>query len=96
MSLSVPFRGTQIKIRKWVPGDDVVTGDLIAIDTETHLIDFDRPAEYPDVVVLTAYGGRGVVDMVGWRDIPEYQSLLLEKNPTASSFTTPHDIWGWE
>lgn len=83
MSLSVPFRGIQIKIRKWVPGDDVVTGGLIAIDTETHLIDFDRPAEYPDAVVLTAYGGRGVVDMVGWRDIPEYQSLLLEKNPTA-------------
>ena len=69
-------------------------GSLIAIDTETELIDFEKPWLYPDVVVLTAYSGNGYVDFVRYRDIPEYLTKLLQatKESTYVFHNAPFDI----
>lgn len=58
-------------------------GSIIAIDTETTLIDFDRPWEYPELVVLTAYSGGDTVDFVYWYDVPEYLEKLFKLTPNS-------------
>ena len=85
----------QAEIVIWKPGDPIrAFGSLIAIDTETLLIDFNDPACYPDVVVLTAYGGGKYVDFVLWKHIPQYLDQLF-KTCTTSIFAfhnAPFDI----
>ena len=81
MALQFDAVGIHCKIRRWQPGQPVQTGNLIAIDTETHLIDHDRPRDYPDVVVMTVYGGKDTVDLVDWPDIPEYLDRLFAATP---------------
>lgn len=69
-------------------------GSLIAIDTETELIDFEKPWLFPDVVVLTAYAGNGYVDFVRYKDIPEYLTKLLQlsQKSTYVFHNAPFDI----
>lgn len=83
MSLQFDAVGIHCTIRRWQPGQPVQTGKLIAIDTETHLIDKDKPSEYPTVVVMTVYGGQDVVDLVEYPDIPEYLDRLFTSTPDA-------------
>lgn len=79
----------------WKPGDPIrAYGSLIAIDTETLLIDNNDPALYPDVVVLTAFGGGKYVDFVLWKNIPAYLNTLF-KTCTKTVFAfhnAPFDI----
>lgn len=74
--------GITCKVNVFQAGTEpTATGSIIAIDTETLLIDFDRPWIYPDVVVLTAYSGGDTVDFVYWYDIPEYLDKLFKLTP---------------
>lgn len=82
-SLQFEAAGIQCTIRRWRPGNHVLTGRMIAIDTETHLIDDKRSWEYPEVVVMTVYAGTDTVDLVEWTHIPEYLEILLTLNTTA-------------
>lgn len=85
--------GINAKVNIYLAGTDPkATGSMIAIDTETELIDFDRPWLFPDVVVLTAYGGGDYVDFVKYPDIPEYLSKLLKRDSIFVFHNAPFDI----
>lgn len=98
--LCVEAAGKTVVVRRWEPSMAVVKGARIAIDTETHLIDDTKPSEYPPVVVMTVYAGRGIVDLVMWPDIPTYLQRLLESCPDSLFVfhNAPFDIGvlGWE
>ena len=94
MSTNVEIAGVVARLRRWTPGDGVISSRMIAIDTETHLIDDTRPSEYPPSVVMTVYGGGDVVDLVMWQDIDEYlEGLFKADRDTVYVFhNAPFDI----
>ena len=46
MALKVPMLGLSPEIRLWTDGP-VATGDVVAVDTETELIDNEAPMDLP-------------------------------------------------
>lgn len=72
--------GRAFALNAWKPGQDVVLGPLIAIDTETELI-VDH--HFPDLVLLQVTAG-AQVDLVSYEDAPEYMRLLLRYNPDST------------
>ena len=77
--MNVSVLGIAPKVNLYQAGTEPkAIGSLVAIDTETELIDFDKPWLYPDVVVLTAYSGGEYVDYVTWDNIPEYLDRLFK------------------
>lgn len=91
MALKVPMLGLSPEIRLWTDGP-VATGDVVAVDTETELIDNEAPWIYPEVVVLTAYGGGDVVDLVTWEHIPAYMVKLLKRGCMLAFHNAPFDL----
>jgi DNA polymerase I-like protein with 3'-5' exonuclease and polymerase domains len=57
-SLSVGFAGKEFRFRQWCPGYGCTSKRRIAIDVETTLIDHERPAQVPTLVLGIAFDGR--------------------------------------
>lgn len=91
-NIVVPMLGLKPTINIWEGGPITGSGKLTAVDTETLMIDFDKPSEYPEVVVLTAYGGGDVVDLVKWAHIPSYLEALLLQKRTLVFHNAPFDV----
>ena len=84
--------GIRVKGILWKPGDPISAGRWTAIDTETYMIDENKPSEYPRVVVLTSYGGGRTVDLVTWEYIDEYLDLVFKLKPILIFHNAPFDI----
>ena len=70
----------------------VLAGHWTAIDTETLLIDEDKPREVPDLVVMTVYDGGNFVHLVTWNDVPAYLDELLKKDTCFVFHNAPFDM----
>ena len=93
MNRSMTFAGVTVKINEWRPGDPLCGHNrLVALDTETHLIDENKPSEYPPVVTMQVYGGGDDVDLVWWEYIPQYLALLLAEPVYIVFHNCPFDI----
>lgn len=68
-----------MEIELYKPGDPVLLGHVLSLDTETEPI-VGRHA-VPDVVTLQVYNGGDVVHVVMWPDIPRYLHELDTWNP---------------
>lgn len=76
----------------WEKGMEPNAGRWTAIDTETLLIDENKPREVPDLVLMTVYGGGDFVDLVMWEDVPEYLDALMKLNTTFVFHNAPFDM----
>ena len=85
--------GLTVQGRLWSPGcpQDGI-GKWTAVDTETLLIDDTKPSEYPDVVLMTVYGGGKVVDLVMYEHIQAYLYTLLKSNSVVVFHNAPFDM----
>lgn len=84
--------GIQVTGVLWKPGDPISVGRWTAIDTETLLIDDNKPSEYPQVVLMTVYGGGKTVDLVTWEYIDEYLDILFKRQPVCIFHNAPFDM----
>lgn len=91
MALKVSMLGLSPEINIWT-GGPAMKGDVVAVDTETLLIDMEAPWIYPEVVVLTAYGGGSTVDLVTCKHIPEYVTKLLKRKCILAFHNAPFDL----
>lgn len=77
----------------WRPGNPIkALGKWTAIDTETLLIDDNKPGEYPELVLLTAYGGGDTVELVWWYDVPAYLAELRKTKTVFVFHNAPFDM----
>lgn len=91
-NLTVPMLGLSPVVNIWDGGPVMALGDLVAVDTETERIKEDAPWIYPPVVVLTAYGGGDMVDLVTHDRIPEYLGKLLKTGRCLAFHNAPFDL----
>lgn len=85
--------GLKVKGVVWRPGMPVRSiGRWTAVDTETLMIDENKPGSIPELVLLTAYGGGDTVELVWWYDVDVYLASLVNSGTTFVFHNAPFDM----
>ena len=77
LSLPVTLGTTTVTFTEWLPGHAPLTGAVIAVDTETTLIDDANPWMTPTLVLMQAFDGeRGV--FIAPENVPAFMAAHLD------------------